>query len=665
MNVRGKDKYRYYISTDGETTWLEVVLTKPVTLSGSREGKLRDFRQKSSEWKFVKYENVPIYNLIAALTSFSTVLNKIQVKIDLYENYITLTQTVFEGYIPLESIKMNVDYGTITFTPEEDSKYTWWDEHKGDKKNLLDIAGGLINIIETSVPIEYYLPLSLECDSFRNLHVLNHSDITIEGGDEVLNNDASIPIWTLGVTYYQDWDGPIWRLAGWVVDVQTVMGKDFYTFCYCIKDHIADALNCPHGVNGATYWVSYTNAPYDNAVYHVIQQRSNFRLPGYVRGNGTFDPTFTGESGDNDDATNCPAEKFCRGWYETVTDGTAMVNDGGAIGLFATMNHFLTGSGLTFHSDFFSLATNPVTGTTNKLTNLYFLSNAFTKACNIAKTISDFDDTTLVNEKLEVEFEELVNSLCDTWNLAWYISGTYFIIEHIKFFENGNQYVGTPGIYAELTNKTNYPIKYQTIEDISGQNEDGKIGYTGSHQKEIFKFSDTKDFGSIILYYSALAKKGSSITYAPLYSTDITYIVDYPDDASSDGICLVACDSSDNILRRNVTQGQFEHTLNSWETAEVFTLYANGDIFYDNLIRDFWIYSRYFLSGKINSDAAYTTFQTQKRTKKQEQLRIPRITGVFEPLKLITTNLGNGEVESYVHDLDVDFINVLLLYTAG
>ena len=449
--------------------------------------------------------------------------------------------------------------------------------------------------------------------------------------------------------------------------METFGGNDYYTFCYCIKTHLSDINNKPNGVDGATYWKSFAIYPYDNAVYHVIQQRSDFHLPNFVRGNGVFDPTFTGSAGNSSGATNCAENKFCLGAHDVVT-GNAIITNGGNIKLFDAINHFLTGSGLTFHSDFFSLSTNPVTLSINPFINIYLSHKAYIKCNNALDPISINE---LLTIKAENTLEDLINNLCDIWPLAWYIDtvNNYFVLEHIKFFENGKQYSGSPGIYADLTNKTNYPIKYQTIEDPAGQPTDGEFSFgADSYQKEIFKFNDTVDLPSEILYPSKLVKAGQVFERdVKEFSTDITYAVNYSDSLSDSGFCLLACGATDIILRRNVTLGLSGRTLESYESPTVLTNYANGDLFFDNLIRAFWIYSRYWLTGTINPyhSATVTTFTTQKRTKKQVKIRIPRITGVFDPSKLITTNQGNGEVESYEYTIDTDFITVNLLYAAG
>ena len=643
--IIGRDKYRFYICTDG-TNFYPVLLVKPVTISGEKQEKLGDFRRKSSEWKLERFENVTVYNaIIAKIASPSTQTTKIQVKVELWDNWIDFTSIEFEGYVPIGSIKSNQDEGILQFTPEDESIYTWWDEHKEDSKNLIAEPSVIptpdrITIEDTSIPTEYYLPLSLACEHFKNFFVGNHSDSEANG--------LNIQHWTdaKGTYYFADELGPIWRKEGWVVRA------DIWKFYYCIQTHVPNTyLNKPlSGLHWTEYWTAFDDYPYDNAVYHVIQQRSEFHLPNFVRGNGIYQPMFTKELGDNLEATNCPENKYCYGGASVVA-GLATISDLGNIPIANAINFFLTGSGMTFYSDFFSLATNPVTGLPNKLTNQFLSHKAYLKGTNEENT------------KGEITLEALISALCDEFNCQWYIDpiNENFVFEHIKFFENGKQYAdGTPGIYTDLTDKTKYPaLKYQTIEDVEGNPTDNEFSLEKeSPQKETFKLSDTVDLVSEIKYDSAFCKKGETEQHVVgALTTDIAFVISYPDKSSDDTYCHLACDANKTIYRRDFTQGM---------TIRVFEDYANGDLMYDNLIRDFWIHDRHMISGKINLDAAATTFETQKKTKLQREIIFPRVeAGRFDPAKLITTNIGNGEVKSFEINTDTDRIKVSLLYEMG
>jgi hypothetical protein len=82
---------------------------------------------------------------------------------------------------------------------------------------------------------------------------------------------------------------------------------------------------------------------------------------------------------------------------------------------------------------------------------------------------------------------------------------------------------------------------------------------------------------------------------------------------------------------------------------------------WNNLLNDFWDYQTIFSVGSINGQTS-VTFQSSRRIKKQREVKFPRVDGAFNPEYLITTNLGDGRVESFEIDTDTDNIKVTLLY---
>jgi hypothetical protein len=373
----------------------------------------------------------------------------------------------------------------------------------------------------------------------------------------------------------------------------------------------------------------------------VIQQRANFALPGFKAGDDTWQGSFTGDTA-FEDATNCPRYLWAMGAAEPVT-GQAIVSGYGNAKMSEVMALLLTGSGLTFKSDFFSLATNPVTGGENKLANLILSHKLFLKGTNDDKT------------KGEITLQTLITALCDLFNCYWYIDivNNQLVIEHMKYFENGKSYSGSPLVYTDLTDTNKYKLKYQVCHDINGGITDNEFNFGNQlPQKETFELTDTVDSISEILYSSNFSKKGVIETHrVDSISTDLLFILQT--DKSDDGYCLLAADAAINIYRRDFLQGGNTGTLR--------TNYPNGDLFFDNLLNDFWVYSRYFLSGKVNN--VQKSFTTQKRNKKQKQITFPRLeAGSFDPFKLITTNMGNGEIKDFELFTDTDFITVSLIY---
>lgn len=662
--MRFGDKYKFAISFDG-TIYKYVTLAKTITITGELEEKTYRFNKKSSVWRILRYENLDVYTeLLAKVASPSTIVTRIKCRVELYDDFTTFTEYSFEGYISIEKINIDEDGGIIEFTPEEDSSYAWYDEHKSDRKDIISSENSTLHantlyIDDKSVLKEYWVPYNLDNETLKNLTLIDHSD------DD--DNGATIQHWSSIMSYAGDPNFEHWWKQGWVVHTD-----ETWKFYYCIKSHDAAIASTEPGVGAywRKYWIQVDEFNrYQNAVYHVGQQISTYPLPDFVLGDGIFQPPFYMGSGTDLSATNCPANYYCKGSL-TVVDDVATLLTNGNVKLSDAINYLLDGSGLTFGSDFFTSSTNPVTGRANHINYLRLASVAFLKNINDSSTTG------------EVSLEELLNDLCNTFNCLWYITGTTLKIEHISYFESGGSYGGTQLVYTDLTNTTTYPYKWQIISEIDGSGSDKQYSYVSQlPQKEIFHFNDGYDYDGEIWYDSAFAKIGEKTTRnISTYIVDLAYIFYNRANSVDDGFCLVACDAAGNVLRRD--------TGLKWRknaTEDVYTglhgsprgftnrldislygkeqSYPNGDLQWHNLLTEFWVYSVYFLQGRINNQASPTTFTTQKRIKKQREIKFPRLeSGAFNPYALITTNLGDGEVSEYEIDTDTDFIKVTLMY---
>lgn len=641
--IRGRNKYIYSISIDGET-YDPVVLTKSPNISGSKEEKMGDFKLKTGMWKFVKHENRSLYErFLYVLQNPSTSTCPINVKIELLNSEETIAYTVFLGYVTLVSIQNDEsEGGTITFTPDDAGTYLWYEQNKTTRKDLVSTANATLhantlNINDASTPVEYWLPLSLDCEHFNNFFELEHSD-----GD---NNGCQIQHWSddQGITYigYDD-DRKFMFKEGWVVHPVS------WKYWYCIKTHNPSSQNEPgYGPHANEYWIGFNWYPYDNAVYHVVQQRSDFALPNFVKGNGVYQPMFESDTGDDSMATNCPEDKYCLGSQNVVT-GSAVITTKGNIKIADAFNYLLEGSGLTFASQFMAPGTNPITNLPNKYSNMYLSHRGFLKGTNTEDT------------KGEISLEELINDICDLLNCLWYIDpiNENLVIEHVNYFRNGFSYVdGSPEIYADLTDTTKYKLREQIIFDLNGDPTDNAYKYGKELQKkEIFKIADTYDYDNYLTYSSHFAKSGDELTHnISSITTDIMFVIKVPVKSADDQYALISCADEGNIVHRRDT---YMHNRLTFKQN-----YPNGDLIMYNLLTDLWYYDRIFKRGSINIEARVVTFFTTKKSKIQKDLRFPRLEeGPFDPKKLIRTNIGDGEVQEFEIETDSDYINATLIY---
>ncbi len=127
-----------------------------------------------------------------------------------------------------------------------------------------------------------------------------------------------------------------------------------------------------------------------------------------------------------------------------------------------------------------------------------------------------------------------------------------------------------------------------------------------------------------------------------------------PDDTSDDSYCIVVATYPDfTVIRKNTAFKWTEGVDGSPRTFERYAddshypylQYPNGDLTWFQILPKYWIYNRPFLKGKVNGLYPASTFSSQKKTKKQKEIIFPRMeAGLFDPLKLINTNVDDGEV---------------------
>jgi hypothetical protein len=666
--ITGSNKYKFLIQHDG-TNWIPVGLVKSPVISAKKDEKSFRWARKSSTWKMVRYENATVYDALKTkITTPSLLANEILVKIELWDNWTTLTETVYQGYVPISGIAINEDNGVLELTPTEKSDYDWYDQHKGDKHDVYN------EVVGTIQPLTYQVTTTLE---------------------EYLIPNATAPFVPTGFdsepASISQYDAALSYVIGYYRLSWAAVGSSIY---HCISPNSPSNPHKPGTAGAGAYWELLTTEHTD-LVDRVFRQVGDLPFTGNfgaetsvvesIQGNGVYDIGFPIVTEYIAGATNCPKNRW---YYESsavntftmtlcgVTVKTHHVVSTGANHklMFETapnvsiLEHLLGASmGVASHytpqSTYFTAATNPLSLAANKLTNLRLVHN------RVVKGIQDTDTSG------EMTLEGLLNDICETFQCGWSITGTTLQIEHVEYFENGLTYPPhSADIYTDLTNHTTYPLKWQIIDDIDGTSTDKeyKFSLTDCPETETFIFPDGYDYNGQIKYDSKFVKKGEVLEHnISTYMTDFAYVIAYRTDSIDDSWCLIACDNT-GLLHRRTTGLRWVQTpitvLGVAYTNPPYfrrneTNYPNGDLMWDNLLNDWWDYQCIFSTGQINGRTPSVSFNSHKRIKKQREIRFPRLAaGAFDPTKLITTNAGNGRVETFEIDTDTDFIKVELLY---
>ena len=118
----------------------------------------------------------------------------------------------------------------------------------------------------------------------------------------------------------------------------------------------------------------------------------------------------------------------------------------------------------------------------------------------------------------------------------------------------------------------------------------------------------------------------------------------------------MACDPSNVIWRRDSYKDGYTP---DGTVGDLYTDVVNGELYWDNLITDWWRYGCALTNIKINGTPS--TALSLERGKKQEKVKFQRKSDIDET-ELIETHMGEGEIAQMEVDTESDWITVSLLY---
>lgn len=739
----------YFISFDAGSTWHRLKLITMPKISYTKESGQYYFVKKTDSWKFNKSENSIAYDILKSLLSdVSLVYYEILVKIDVYSNFTDYDFSEFVGYVPLSGLRMDESTGVVFIDPTTKDLYSW-----------LDTYG------ETKIP---WKDITSDVSSLNSVgySVLSQSNLIFSNWKQSITFSPIAPGGYIECSELPDvWDGngrhyhAISTYTGTNPNSHTGYG-DGRSFCMtyvngnphvfcCIHTHTSYPGGQPIVGQYTGEWVEVgMNGSYINGFTYrsYIQQQTRVPVPGYVSGDGTYDTGFPYITEILEYSTNCDTGTY---YHKGLFPETKTWNYGqNFMELKSLLSYFLTttrnsiqASGMSVVSDFFTLATNPLSGASpNPFSNINVSPTGYVmpgvgmsmgevievsmKSVGSGYSTGDIvrvvqgtnqscylqvsetspsggivsvsimevgygytDGSNLVvsggsgsggrvnvtvfkYQDLTSEYclKEILTDICSTFDCFYYINNSNeLVIEHQKFFENQFSYSGGSYASIDLTNKSTYPVRWQTIEDADGTASDASYGWNGIRipKFEKFNYQQSNMPYAMIEYESPLAVSSDTENHdVQLFSGDLELMGRTPDKHSDSGMIIICCDSNNYVIKRDAV---IEDIL----VSDVM----NGDLYWDNLLNDYWKYYRYFKSGYVNRGTTYTivfhektlyesrgikTF-TQRRLKTQRQISLPCL-AQFDPYGLVKTNMGNGLIKEAELDTDTDFIKVTLMY---
>lgn len=288
-------------------------------------------------------------------------------------------------------------------------------------------------------------------------------------------------------------------------------------------------------------------------------------------------------------------------------------------------------------------------GTSNPLTGAPF-KVFITPKSNILK--GEYDQPA---KKAETTLSDIFKMLRDTMKLYWFIDGDKLRIEHISYFMSGGSYTGTGTVGIDLT-KLRYAKSGQLFTFKTNT-----LKYDKTDLPSRFEFSwmddTTNTFaGFPIDVKSNYAQEGKKedIRVAN-FSSDVDYMLLSPGDFSSDGFALLGA-----IQKSGSWELPFISIPLTDKSGNNYTVTPqNGYMSFLHLVK-YYMYD--MPAANISHEGDKTVTVQRLRRSMTQDLSFTYDTAP-DPIKLMTTDVGNGKPLTMTEDLTTREITVSLTYT--
>lgn len=295
---------------------------------------------------------------------------------------------------------------------------------------------------------------------------------------------------------------------------------------------------------------------------------------------------------------------------------------------------------------------NYVTGAANRLQGTLFHPNT--------KVRQDLGGTACPEQNDKIGFKTIETWLRNRFNAYWYIDENgKFRIEHVSFFLPGFAHSEFGNVGIDLTSLSykgeTYAERHNKYEYLTDELFDQEV-FTWQHYWGTESgVAHGLDFQGEPIYYGATANAKYECVpgefkekdwATPDLWTDIDWAAALanPDDINCNGWLMICADWDEVAAFCNMF----------CQVGDLTGVNGNNrDFSTANLMEDFFTWERIFISGTMNgSDATpVVDFDSQIRKKLQEEITFPWCCeDEYDPMKAITTELGNGLIYSATYD---------------
>lgn len=256
-------------------------------------------------------------------------------------------------------------------------------------------------------------------------------------------------------------------------------------------------------------------------------------------------------------------------------------------------------------------------------------------------------------QKAPITLQQIMTMLRDIYKCYWYIEDGKFKIEQVSWFRNGGSYGYNPIIDYDLTQLENVRNGKKLAFATSEYSFD-KVEMPERYQ---FEWMDdvTTPFEGLPIEITSKYVTAGKIEEINIsnFTSDIDLMLLNPGAISSDGFALFAA-----VTPSGGGQLELPFTRQTVDGVEYFL--QNGYLAFFNIQPTYWVYDMPARNFKINNSPYYAMGGLER--KKKQTLNFPAGTTDPNPMLLVKTYIGNGQVDKLSVNLCSRNIKATLKY---
>lgn len=256
-------------------------------------------------------------------------------------------------------------------------------------------------------------------------------------------------------------------------------------------------------------------------------------------------------------------------------------------------------------------------------------------------------------QKAPITLQQIMTMLRDIYKCYWYIEDGKFKIEQINWFRNGGSYGYNPIIDYDLTQLENV----RNGKKLAFATSEYSFDKVDMPERYKFEWMDdvTTPFEGLPIEITSKYVTAGKIEEINIsnFTSDIDLMLLNPGAISSDGFALFAAVTPSG-------GGQLELPFTRQTVEDVEYYLQNGYLAFINIQPTYWVYDMPARNFKINNAQSHAMGGIER--KKKQTLKFPAGATDPNPMQLVKTYIGNGQVDKLSVNLCSRNIKATLKY---